>query len=135
VLKGPDPAETNTPLVNVKKVEDFHNMNDFLGKTKNLGQDSGLRPKDLVYGKTSGVKGLTAAEVIKGRYQAADLQPDRDLGKSITPGFRNLTFQVSFFHFVYSLQLIFNLFSFQTSFLFLPFPYFPIFLGSSLWCP
>jgi hypothetical protein len=102
-------------------------MNDFLGKTKNLGQDSGLRPKDLVYGKTSGVKGLTAAEVIKGRYQAADLQPDRDLGKSITPGFRNLTFQVSF---IFSI-LLFSysyLFHFLFLFTFSPIFLFPIFL-------
>jgi hypothetical protein len=128
-LKGPDPAETNTPLVNVKKVEDFHNMNDFLGKTKNLGQDSGLRPKDLVYGKTSGVKGLTAAEVIKGRYQAADLQPDRDLGKSITPGFRNLTFQVSFIFSFYLFSIL--LFSFFPISVFS----FSLNLGSSLRCP
>jgi len=68
-------------------------MADQLGKTKNLGQDSGMRPRDMVYGKASGVKALTASEVIRGRYTTADTQPDRDLGKSIRPGFRNLTFQ------------------------------------------
>jgi hypothetical protein len=65
-------------------------MADMLGQSKNLGQDSGLRPKDLVYGKASGTKGLSAAEVLKGKYKEADNLPDRDLGKSITPGFRNL---------------------------------------------
>lgn len=47
----------------------------------------------MVYGVSSGAKGLSAAEVLKGRYTSKDLQPDRDLGKSITPGFRNITFQ------------------------------------------
>ena len=65
-------------------------MADMLGQSKNLGQDSGTRPKDLVYGKPSGSKGLSAAEVLKGKYKEADNLPDRDLGKSITPGFRNL---------------------------------------------
>ncbi len=68
-------------------------MADQLGKTKNLGQDSGSRPRDMVYGKPSGMKTLTAAEVIRGRYTPADTQPDRDLGKSIRPGFRNITYQ------------------------------------------
>lgn len=72
------------------QVEDFRNMADMLGQSKNLGQDSGLRPKDIVYGKPSGSKGLSAAEVLKGKYKESDNLPDRDLGKSITPGFRNL---------------------------------------------
>jgi EF-hand domain-containing family member B len=74
------------------QVEDFRNMADMLGQSKNLGQDSGKRPADLVYGKASGSKGLSAAEVLRGKYKEADNLPDRDLGKSITPGFRNLSF-------------------------------------------
>jgi hypothetical protein len=96
----------SSSVVNLKKVEDFHNMGDILGKTKNLGQDSGYRPKDMIYGKPSGVKGSTAADVIKGRYAASDLQPDRDLGKSITPGFRNLSFQVCFLRFCFFCLLL-----------------------------
>lgn len=80
-------------IVNLKKVEDFRNMGNLLGVTKNLGQDSGLRPRDMVYGKASGVKNVSAADVIRGKYTAADQVPDRDLGKSILPGFRNLTVQ------------------------------------------
>lgn len=80
------------PVANTKKVEDFRNMGDMLGKSKNLGQNSAYRPKDLVYGKASGVKGLSAAEVIKGYYTDHDTLPDDDLGKSITPGFRNLAY-------------------------------------------
>lgn len=77
-------------VVNLKKVEDFNNMGNLLGKTKNLGQDSGLRPRDMVYGKPSGTKSVSAADVIKGKYTAADQAPDRDLGRSVLPGFRNL---------------------------------------------
>jgi hypothetical protein len=88
-------ALEGTSLVNLKKVEDFHNMGNMLGQARNLGQESGLRPRDMVYGKASGVKSVSAADVIRGKYSAADLQPDRDLGKSVLPGFRNLTVQVS----------------------------------------
>ena len=94
VLKGSIDVVSKIPIVNTKNVEDYRNMGDMLGRTKNLGQDSANRPPDMVYGKTSGVKGLSAAEVIKGRYAPADCMPDRDLGKSITPGFRNMTFEV-----------------------------------------
>lgn len=108
VLKG---SESYTaPIVNTKKVEDFRNMGDILGQSKNLGQDSGLRPHDMIYGKPSGSKMVTAADVLRGKYSNADLQPDRDLGKSITPGFRNLTFQVSstfFFFFLFILCFTF----------------------------
>lgn len=72
-------------------------MSDILGQSKNLGQDSGTRPRDIVYGKPSGVKGFTAAEVMKGRYKPEDCKPDVDLGKSITPGFRNINLQVGLF--------------------------------------
>jgi EF-hand domain-containing family member B len=74
-------------------VEDFRNMGDLLGQTKNLGQASGSRPTDMIYGKPSGNKAISAADVMRGKYSPADLEPDRDLGKSITPGFRNLSLQ------------------------------------------
>jgi len=93
VLNASTAAANEAPIVNQKKVEDFRNMADLLGQTKNLGQDSGSRPPDMVYGKSSGVKTVSAADVIRGKYGAVDLQSDRDLGKSITPGFRNISFQ------------------------------------------
>ncbi len=91
VLKGS--GSNRESVVNLKKVEDFRNMGDILGQSKNLGQESGLRPRDMVYGKPSGAKLHTAAEVIRGRYQPADNKPDNDLGKSITPGFRNVSLE------------------------------------------
>jgi len=90
VLNGS--ANAQAIVVNTKKVEDYRNMTDILGQSKNLGQDSGLRPKDMVYGKRNAAKGLSAAEVLKGKYKDADNEPDLDLGKSITPGFRNFSF-------------------------------------------
>lgn len=93
VLNGSSNMKSNVnTVVNTKKVEDFRNMADVLGQSKNLGQDSGLRPKDMVYGRASGTKGLSAAEVLRGKYNEIDNLPDRDLGKSITPGFRNLSY-------------------------------------------
>jgi EF-hand domain-containing family member B len=69
-------------------------MSHTLGQTRNLGQDSGLRPRDTIYGKPSGTKSVSAADVMRGKYSVAEQQPDRDLGKSILPGFRNLTVEV-----------------------------------------
>lgn len=93
VLQGPSNPAEEVPIVSLKKVEDFRNMGDTLGRTKNLGQDSGSRPPDMVYGKPSGNKAVSAIDVIRGRYSGPELEPDRDLGKSIMPGFRNISTQ------------------------------------------
>jgi hypothetical protein len=91
-------------IVSSLQVEDFRNMADIMGQSKNLGQDSATRPRDLVYGKPSGTKLFSAADVIKGRYKPEHNLPDRDLGKSITPGFRNISREVGrlsqFFSFI-----------------------------------
>lgn len=90
---------TATAVVNPKEVEDFRNMGHILGQSRNLGQNSGLGGErggalSRVYGKPSGKKTVSAAEVIRGNYTEADQLPDRDLGRSVLPGFRNLTVQV-----------------------------------------
>jgi hypothetical protein len=69
-------------------------MGVILGQSKNLGQDSAMRPADMVYGKKNPNKGIGALEVIRGRYSEAETAPDKDLGKSIMPGFRNISFEV-----------------------------------------
>ena len=90
----------DTPsVVNTKNVEDYRNMGDALGQSKNLGQHSGARPYDTVYGKGSASMRKTgnvwgAAEVIRGKYSVQQQLPDGDLGKSITPGFRNISLEV-----------------------------------------
>ena len=93
VLNG---AGETQSIINTKKVEDYRNMGDMLGKTKNLGQNSGARPFDLAYGKSSvsgRAGGWSAAEVIKGKYNEKQQEQDHDLGKSITPGFRNISLE------------------------------------------
>ena len=84
-------------------MEDFRNhMNDSLGQSKNLGQGSGTRPKDMIYGKSSRSNKsamIVAGDVIRGNYKDEDNMPDHDLGKSITPGFRNVVLEVYNFHF------------------------------------
>jgi len=85
-LEGPD-------VIQNKRVEDFRNTKNILGQSKNLGQGSSSRPFDMVYGKSSASKGIGAGEIIKGKYTDEQNRPDRDLGKSITPGFRNISFE------------------------------------------
>lgn len=96
VLKGV--PENEPSIVNTKRVEDFRNTADMLGMSKNLGQGSGARPFEMVYGKPSAssrkAKGTWGAgEVIKGKYSIEEQMPDPDLGKSLTPGFRNISLE------------------------------------------
>lgn len=87
-------TDDQASAVSVKKVEDIRSMGDLLGRSRNLGQNSGSRPMDSVYGKPTmkpGKSGWGAAEIMRGRYTEDDQQPDPDLGKSITPGFRNIS--------------------------------------------
>lgn len=91
VLSG---AGETKSIINTKQVEDYRNMGDMLGKTKNLGQESAARPFDTAYGRSAAsgrAGGWSAAQVIKGEYDVKSQQPDHDLGKSITPGFRNIS--------------------------------------------
>ena len=69
-------------------------MGVILGQSKNLGQDSASRPADMVYGKKNPNKGIGALEVIRGKYSEAETESDKDLGKSIMPGFRNISLEV-----------------------------------------
>ncbi len=76
-------------------------MGDYLGRSRNLGQGSATRPNDIVYGQTSihvkkamsGKPQWGTKELIKGEYSFDAQLPDKDLGKSITPGFRNSTLE------------------------------------------
>lgn len=102
VLKSVD---DRAPMVNTKNVEDFREMSDILGQSKNLGQGSAARSIEYAYGKPSGAeiraaKGkqpVGAWEVIRGTYSKEDQLPDKDLGKSITPGFRNISLETRAF--------------------------------------
>ena len=93
VLSG---AGETKSIINTKQVEDFRNMGDMLGKTKNLGQNSTARPFETAYGRSAAsgrAGGWSAIQVIKGAYTLKQQLPDHDLGKSITPGFRNISME------------------------------------------
>lgn len=81
-------------------------MGIVLGQSKNLGQDSASRPADIVYGKKNPNKGIGALEVIRGKYSEAETEPDKDLGKSIMPGFRNISQEVFSILFFLSVKFI-----------------------------
>lgn len=91
VLQGD--LKSNPTMVSRVEEENFRNTKDILGRSRNLGQDSANRPFEMVYGKSLRSQTSTAGEVIKGRYKEEDTKPDKDLGKSITPGFRNLSIE------------------------------------------
>merc|ERR1719375_2573694 len=79
-------------LINISQVSKQQSQ-DHLGRIKKLGN---LVPNDPnhVYGKKSIRRGngeWDAAACIQGSYSKEEQEPDTDLGKSLTPGFRNLT--------------------------------------------
>ena len=96
VVLNPPPPKGG--IVNSKRCEDMSNSLDTLGKSKNLGQNSGHRPFGMIYGKPSNTGGkksskaqASACELLRGRYSEEDQKPEPDLGKSMTPGFRNIS--------------------------------------------
>lgn len=101
VLKGGD---VYIPSVTKKEVEDFKNTADLLGTVRRVTRNDPPRAWDAIYGapsamgkSKSGRAMPTAQDVIglQNGYKVKDreryMAPDDDLGKSITPGFRNLT--------------------------------------------
>lgn len=92
--------EESGPLVSSLNVENFKDLGDTLGKPRNLGIGASSIPPETVFGKPSIPSNLKdvwgAAETIRGEY--GDSRDDGttvdDLGRSITPGFRNITTEV-----------------------------------------
>ncbi|CAM9156332.1 unnamed protein product [Ectocarpus sp. 4 AP-2014] len=75
-----------------KKLDDFRETQDTLGRANNLGHDPRNQLGKHVYGKEAVKRGPNewdARSCVEGNYSWAEQQPDNDLGKSITPGFRN----------------------------------------------
>eukprot|EP00752_Nemacystus_decipiens_P012830 g11362.t1 len=75
-----------------KKLDDFRETQDTIGRAKNLGHDPRDHLGKHVYGKEAVKRGPNewdARACVEGDYSWAEQQPDNDLGKSITPGFRN----------------------------------------------
>eukprot|EP01041_Mallomonas_annulata_P005518 gene5518-11118_t len=79
----------DSSLINRKAVEDFREMGDVLGRTRNRGQVSGDIPFSHAYGSTTNKDEWDAAKIMAGGYTDNEQLPDADLGRSLTPGFRN----------------------------------------------
>jgi len=85
-----DPAVPKTRITS-KQVQDTKNLKDQLGRARNLGHG----PRNLAPNHSFGVKGAVddwdAAACIAGDYSVEEQMPDKDLGVSATPGWRNVT--------------------------------------------
>lgn len=91
-------ADADGPLFYQNNVDNYAKTTDLLGKSKNLGQQSGTRSLEVVYGRPSqtALKAKSgpvwgAEQIMQGGYSVEEQKPDIDLGKSITPGFRNIS--------------------------------------------
>jgi hypothetical protein len=79
------------------QIENFKDMGDVLGKTRALGIGAENIPEDFSFGRPSVLPSefnvWGAAETITGEYgkDSAEQACMNDLGRSITPGFRNVT--------------------------------------------
>ncbi|CAM9121289.1 unnamed protein product [Hapterophycus canaliculatus] len=86
-----DGGEPPSRLV-TKKLDDFRETQDKIGRARNLGHDSRDHLEKHIYGREAVKRGPNewdARACVEGDYSWAEQQPDDDLGKSITPGFRN----------------------------------------------
>ena len=82
------------------QIEDIKNNGAVLGKVRTLGNQDFSRSSELPFGipsgpiRKNGKARLSAQEIMQGNYNEFDNMPDRDLGVSLTPGFRNTDFLV-----------------------------------------
>lgn len=70
------------------------NLAPILGKPRNLGQGTERLPADFTFGRPSDRKRdgeWSCEQCLKGQYSVEEQLPDVDVGKSTTPGFRNIT--------------------------------------------
>lgn len=74
-----------------KRVEEFKDTAPALGRARNLMQEGRAAPTDRPFGiATTGEGEWTAADCLGGEYTPEQQGPDRDLGKSTRPGWRNV---------------------------------------------
>ncbi|KAJ8612265.1 hypothetical protein CTAYLR_002921 [Chrysophaeum taylorii] len=78
------------PTLSSTRVQNFKDLHDKLGRARNLGTPA---PRDRVFGKPSIREDgdWDARTCVQGDYPPAQQAPDLDLGKTLTPGFRNTT--------------------------------------------
>lgn len=90
-LRPTDDEELVVPRVVPKRVEEFKDTAPALGRARNLLQEGRDAPADRPFGiATTGEGEWTAADCLGGEYTADQQCPDRDLGKSTRPGWRNV---------------------------------------------
>jgi len=95
VAKAMNPALDETykrpPVVVDKLLEDFRVVStEGLGTVKNLGHGVTDVPPNMVYGMASQAGPEWGVRECIGNYTPEEQQPDRDLGRSIRPGWRNM---------------------------------------------
>ena len=83
-------------------MESLRDLGNVFGTSRNLGMGTVNMPPNTVFGRPSHAASehhtWGAAETIKGEYPDDDARVDPDLGCSITPGFRNVTTEVTCSH-------------------------------------
>ena len=89
VLSG---AGETQSIISTKQVKIF-GIWEIYCESKNLGQELLLTGLGVQPGASGRVGGWGTAEIIQGKYTLKEQQPDIDLGKSITPGFRNISLE------------------------------------------
>eukprot|EP00607_Mallomonas_marina_P006812 CAMPEP_0182426282 /NCGR_PEP_ID=MMETSP1167-20130531/12772_1 /TAXON_ID=2988 /ORGANISM="Mallomonas Sp, Strain CCMP3275" /LENGTH=411 /DNA_ID=CAMNT_0024607611 /DNA_START=120 /DNA_END=1355 /DNA_ORIENTATION=- len=83
--------EENAPVISRKALEDYREMGDALGCRRNRGLQSVAVPPDHSFGRHTTQDEWTAAKILQGTYSDKEQKPDPDLGKTLTPGFRNIS--------------------------------------------
>ena len=96
ILSNQDESES---LIGTRRVEERYRQGDRLGKIRDLGMGSSSRSENFVYGLPSsyskrGRPQHGASELIRGAFTSAEQQAEDDLGRSVTPGFRNIAEEV-----------------------------------------
>jgi len=86
-----DPSYKRPPVVVEKLLEDFRTVStEGLGAVKNLGYGVVAPPAGTVFGMASQAGPEWGVRECIGNYTPEEQQPDKDLGRSIRPGWRNI---------------------------------------------
>lgn len=83
--------EYRSSTIAPKQVEDRKDTNDQIGKSKHLGHGRTHLPDDFTFGVGGSTNEYGAQRCIQGEYSEQEQQPDDDLGKAVTRGWRNVT--------------------------------------------
>jgi len=91
IIPALDPSYKRPPVVVEKLLEDFRTVStEGLGAVKNLGYGVVAPPAGTVVGMASQAGPEWGVRECIGNYTPEEQQPDKDLGRSIRPGWRNI---------------------------------------------